>query len=35
VALTAFLIYSRVIMPVPAELGADRSQLDLPAQTFE
>lgn len=35
VALTAFLIYSRVIMPVPAELGADRSQLELPAHAFE
>jgi len=33
VALTAFLIYSRVIMPVPAELGTDHS--DLPAETSE
>jgi hypothetical protein len=35
IALTAFLIYSRVIMPVPAELGADRSQLEMPAHAFE
>lgn len=35
VALTVFLIYSRVVMPVPAELGADRSDLGLPAQVYE
>ena len=26
VALTLFLVYARVIMPVPAELGADRKE---------
>jgi hypothetical protein len=31
VALTAFLFYVRVIMPVPAELGADATpQVELP-----
>lgn len=30
VALTLFLVYARVIMPVPAQLDADRTQLELP-----
>jgi hypothetical protein len=30
VALTLFLVYARVIMPVPAQLDADRMQVELP-----